>query len=208
MYKPDKIEQRAIERRKQIVLNLIGKQGKGKRLLELGPGTGALLLELKKRGFRVEGLDINLALIKKTGLDIKKGDLNKGIPFKSSTFDVVVALEVLEHTFNPFFVMKEIKRVLKKGGYAIISMPNDYSLSHKLSFLFLKQPKEFDIYGHHYSLGIDAIKFLISKELKIEQEIYCLYFRKFTFLNPIAKFLVKLNKNLFARNIFVKAVKT
>lgn len=205
MYKPDKIEKRAVEKRKEIALSLIENKGKGKKVLELGPGTGELLIELKKRGFDVHGVDINP--ISKFDLNIKKWDINQGLPFKNNSFDVVVALEVIEHTFDPFFVMKEIARVLKHGGYAIISMPNDYCIFYKLSFLFSKPPKNFDIYGHHYSLGLDQIKFLISKELQIEKEILILFFRKFRFLNPFAKFLVKINKSLFARNLFIKAKK-
>ncbi|MEM2768727.1 MAG: class I SAM-dependent methyltransferase [Candidatus Aenigmatarchaeota archaeon] len=206
MYKPNKAEQRAIEKRKEIAISLIELNDKGKKVLELGPGTGILLFELKKKGFIVQGLDINPSLAK-PNLNIKKGDINKKLPFKSESFDIIIALEVLEHTFNPFFVLKEIARVLKRDGYVIISMPNDYCIFHKLSFLFSRPPKKFDIYGHHYSLGIDQIKFLISKELKIEKEIPILFFRKFTFLNPFARVLVKLNKSLFARNIFIKARK-
>ncbi|MEM4641000.1 MAG: class I SAM-dependent methyltransferase [Candidatus Pacearchaeota archaeon] len=206
MYKPNKAEQRAIEKRKEIALSLIELNDKGKKVLELGPGTGTLLFELKKKGFIVQGLDINPSLAK-SNLNIKKGDINKKLPFTSESFDIIIALEVLEHTFNPFFVLKEMARVLKRDGYAIISMPNDYCIFHKLSFLFSRPPKKFDIYGHHYSLGIDQIKFLILKELKIEKEIPVLFFRKFTFLNPFARVLVKLNKSLFARNIFIKARK-
>ena len=207
MYKPDKLEEKAIQKRKEVALSLIEPQEKRKKVLEIGPGTGILLLELKKKGFSVVGIDINPALGRKAGLKIKKGDINKGLPFKNSSFDIVIALEVLEHTFDPFFVIKEIKRVLKPNGYAIISMPNEYCLFNKIAILFSRPSKDFDIYGHHYFLGLDQIRFLISKELKIKKEVPVLFFRKFRFLNFFAKFLIKLNKSLFARNLFVKAVK-
>jgi len=207
MYKPDKLEERAIEKRKEVTLNLIEPQAKRKKVLEIGPGTGSLLLELKKKGFSVVGIDINPALARKAGLRIKKWDINKGLPFRNSSFDIVIALEVLEHTFDPFFVMKEIKRILKPKGYAIISMPNEYCLSNKIAILLSRPQKDFDIYGHHYFLGLDQIRFLVSKELKIVKEIPLLFFRKFRFFNPLAKFFVKINKSLFARNLFIKAVK-
>ncbi len=51
------------------------------------------------------------------------------LDFRSGYFDAVFALEVLEHVENPEKVLSEIKRVLKKGGYAVILVPTD-------SFLF------------------------------------------------------------------------
>lgn len=49
--------------------------------------------------------------------------------FKSGRFDAVFAMEVLEHVYKPQKVLKEIKKVLKKGGYGIFLVPSD-------SFLF------------------------------------------------------------------------
>jgi ubiquinone/menaquinone biosynthesis C-methylase UbiE len=114
MFAPE-AEKVAIKERMKIALSLIEKKGKGKRLLELGCGTGELLFELKKRGFDVIGIDIFPSVPKEYNLKVIKRDLNKKLPFKGSTFDVVVAIEVLEHLFNPFFMMKEIRRVLKRG---------------------------------------------------------------------------------------------
>lgn len=207
MYKPDNIEKKAIEERKKIALSLIEQNNKKReKVLELGPGTGDLLFELKKKGFIVQGVDINPSLAK-PGLKIKKRDLNKKLPFKDESFDIVIALEVLEHLFNPFFTLEEMARVLKPRGYIIISMPNDYCIFYKLSFLFSKPKKDLDIYGHHYSLGLDQIRYLISKKFKIQKEIPVLFFRKFNFLNFFSKFLVRVSPSFFARNIFIKATK-
>lgn len=43
-------------------------------------------------------------------------------------FDVVVCTEVLEHTIQPFDAVKEIKRILKPGGVAIISTPYNFRI--------------------------------------------------------------------------------
>jgi ubiquinone/menaquinone biosynthesis C-methylase UbiE len=45
------------------------------------------------------------------------------LPFKSNNFSAVFAIEVLEHVFEPVKVLNEIKRVLKKGGYAVFLVP-------------------------------------------------------------------------------------
>ena len=47
------------------------------------------------------------------------------LKFKSNTFDAVFALEVLEHVHEPMKVFKEVKRVLKKGGYFVTLVPSD-----------------------------------------------------------------------------------
>jgi ubiquinone/menaquinone biosynthesis C-methylase UbiE len=59
------------------------------------------------------------------------------LPFESQTFDAVFALEVLEHVFDPTLVLEEIKRVLKKGGYAVFLVPSDSLLFRIIWFLWL-----------------------------------------------------------------------
>lgn len=50
------------------------------------------------------------------------------LKFPANSFDAVFALEVLEHVFDPLRVFKEVRRVLKKGGYAIFLVPSDNAL--------------------------------------------------------------------------------
>jgi 2-polyprenyl-3-methyl-5-hydroxy-6-metoxy-1,4-benzoquinol methylase len=47
---------------------------------------------------------------------------------KSGFFDVVVCTEVLEHTLNPFGAVKEMHRMLKKGGHLLTSTPFDFRI--------------------------------------------------------------------------------
>ncbi len=61
----------------------------------------------------------------KTGkMKFYTGDAHK-LKFPNSSFDAAFALEVLEHVSDPLAVFKEIKRVLKKDGYAIFLVPSD-----------------------------------------------------------------------------------
>jgi SAM-dependent methyltransferase len=178
------------------------------KILELGTGGGEFMSELKRRGHNVIGLDIlpNKFLLGK-GFDIRKHDLNKGLPFKKSSFDVVIGLEVLEHLYNPYEMMKEIRRVLKPNGYAIISMPNTGSLFSRIGQLYEKRMDNLDIYWHHHQPSIISIRNLISGELKIEKEIFISSFRRLRIFNPLLKILLKINKNLFCGDLMIKARK-
>ena len=57
-------------------------------------------------------------------LKFKVGDAHK-LDFKAGEFDAVFSLEVLEHVEDPKKTLKEIKRVLRKGGYAVFLVPTD-----------------------------------------------------------------------------------
>lgn len=46
----------------------------------------------------------------------------------SATFDIIVCTEVLEHTLNPFLAIKEIHRLLKRGGVLLMSTPFDFRI--------------------------------------------------------------------------------
>ncbi len=64
------------------------------------------------------------------------GDAHK-LPFPANSFDAVVALEVLEHVFDPLKVLSEVKRVLKPHGYAVFLVPSDSNLFKFIWFLWL-----------------------------------------------------------------------
>lgn len=78
-------------------------------------------------GIDVLGKSINWARVhwrKEKRLEFKVADA-QSLPFEDGTFDAIFALEVLEHVYRPKKALKEIKRVLKKGGYAIFLVPTD-----------------------------------------------------------------------------------
>ena len=59
------------------------------------------------------------------------------LKFEMNTFDAVFCLEVLEHVYHPKKVLKEFKRVMKKGGYGIFLVPSDSILFRTIWFLWL-----------------------------------------------------------------------
>src|SRR3989344_6739109 len=112
------------DKQKIKIVNLLDLK-KGERLLDLGCGTGSLLIVTKNRHPNIEmiGVDVDEKVLeiaenkfKKTGLNIKlvKSSANK-LPFPDNSFDAVVSTLVFHHL--PIDIkkqaLKEIHRVLK-----------------------------------------------------------------------------------------------
>ncbi len=107
-----------------------------KKILDVGCWTSQLSMVLDKK-FDYYGIDVDESLIQSVPKDfsnkIKLGSATK-IPFKNSTFDVVCFFDVIEHLpeNSEIKALKEIFRVLKKGGVLFLSTPNDNILSKLL----------------------------------------------------------------------------
>jgi len=67
-------------------------------------------------------------------------DLNNPLTLKDNSVDIVIAGEIIEHLINPFRFLKEINRILKKGGELILSTPNAVDLKSRLKVIFGKLP--------------------------------------------------------------------
>ncbi len=60
-------------------------------------------------------------------------DLEKELPFDDNAFDIVAALDVLEHLDNPHAALRELCRVARKAVY--ISLPNMFYITFRKNFL-------------------------------------------------------------------------
>ncbi len=94
------------------------------KILDVGCGTGGNLEMLEKFGV-AEGVDVSdeaLEFCKSKGLTVHKG-LAERLPFADKSFDVVTALDVVEHLDDDVAGLKEMNRVLKTGGKTLIFVP-------------------------------------------------------------------------------------
>ena len=111
--------------RYEIVRGLI--KQKGDNLLDIGCGAPANCMKegsfLRFMGYG-QGIDIEP---RKVPFPFKIGDI-MDIPFPAKKFDVVTAIEVIEHIDNPQKALKEIHRILKKGGIFVMTTPNNNTL--------------------------------------------------------------------------------
>ena len=112
--------------------------GTGKRLLEVGCGTG-VHLELYVRGNDVVAMDVDKPVLEvvraRLGVETVWGDFSTRLPFGDATFDAVVAGETLEHMPYPTIFLAEIRRVLRPGGLFVGSVPNAYRYRNRLDVL-------------------------------------------------------------------------
>jgi 2-polyprenyl-3-methyl-5-hydroxy-6-metoxy-1,4-benzoquinol methylase len=102
---------------------------KGK-LLEIGCSVGFFLEEAKKYNFITTGLELNKNAAESClyrGLNIKNCSLTEA-KFEDGLFDVVVMSHVLEHIADIKDFLKEVHRVIKPGGYIVLSQPNYQAL--------------------------------------------------------------------------------
>lgn len=99
----------------------------GKKVLDVGAGTGRLVGELIKRGAKVTALDVStemlLVLKKKFQIEAVVGDA-EALPFPEGTFDWVVATFLIVHLKNPRHFFDQAYRVLKPGGKLLVTNIN------------------------------------------------------------------------------------
>src|ERR1043166_6628706 len=95
------------------------------RILDVGCGTGANLKMLAKFG-TAEGVDLSqqaLDFCHERGFDGVRYGEAENLPYQDNSFDIVTALDVLEHLDDDSTGLDEIFRVLRPGGRALLFVP-------------------------------------------------------------------------------------
>lgn len=134
------------------IIRLSNKYIKGE-VLDAGAGSGALISRLPN------ATGIDLAPKDK---NIIQGDITK-MPFGSRRFGAVFATEVLEHLSDDILMasLKEIKRVLKSGGFFIVTVPYKENID-KNKIECPKCGEHFHRWGHLQSFDEDRIKKILE----------------------------------------------
>src|SRR3989344_5207599 len=125
------------------------------KILDAGCASGAFLKQLSEAGYQnLYGLDLDNYVTSGVQLkDFKMADFNTDtIPYPDNTFDVVTAWCVLAHLENPHHFIREVSRVLTKGGYFIATLPYIGSNSEKLNFLKKGEFISYKSYNDHIAI--------------------------------------------------------
>ncbi|MBI3787970.1 MAG: class I SAM-dependent methyltransferase [Ignavibacteriales bacterium] len=136
---------------------------RGKKILEIGAGTGRDSLPLVKHGAIVYQLDYaenSLRILKKLAEEIKTpvhiigGDTFR-LPFQDGTFDVVFHQGLLEHFRKPQAeaLLRENIRVLKQGGLLLVDVPQRYHIYTVAKHILMAADKWFAGWERSFSVG-------------------------------------------------------
>lgn len=141
-------------------------------LLEIGYGSGLLLPELKKRCMNLHALDIHNEMTsvykmlehEKIKAKLKSGSILE-LPYPNESFNAVVSVSVLEHIADLDQAVSEIKRVMRRGGVAVLSFP----VKNKITNLFYR------VVGYNASVihpsGHREIENAVGKQLQIADKL-------------------------------------
>lgn len=177
--------------KKIIVLDTISQYvslNKSASILDIGCGSGLMLNALEKLG-STTGMDMSDEAIM-FSKEIFKGPIEQGylpnnIPFESNQFNLITALDIIEHIEDDIASLKSIRTMLKQNGRAIITVP---------AYMFL--------WSHFDELNEHKRRYTLSElKFKLHQSGFTIekitYYN--TFLFPLAYAVRKLN-NLLGRN--------
>jgi SAM-dependent methyltransferase len=144
------------------------------RILDVGCGTGANLLMLSEYG-EAEGVDISedaLAFCRERGLDKVRLGAGEKLPYEDGTFDLVTALDVVEHMNDDLAGVREMRRVLRPGGRVLLFVP---------TFMFLWGLQD-DVSNHRRRYRLPELRRVLEQAgFEIERTTYA----NITFFLPI-----------------------
>jgi 2-polyprenyl-3-methyl-5-hydroxy-6-metoxy-1,4-benzoquinol methylase len=120
------------------------------RLLDVGSGFGFFLVEMKKRGWDVTGVEIS-----KRAVDYAEDVLGltvRHVPFERANFpddhfDAVTGFYVIEHLPHPVAFLKECFRILKPGGLLMLRYPHTTPIKNLLHFFGIEN-RLYDLPAH------------------------------------------------------------
>jgi ubiquinone/menaquinone biosynthesis C-methylase UbiE len=118
-------------------------QAKSKRVLEIGCGNGADGVMFASHGAHYTGVDLTPEAIDATrrhfaaeGLDGQfRLENAQGLSFADDSFDIVYSYGVLHHTPAPRQAVREVYRVLKPGGVALVMLYHRHSFNYYVRIL-------------------------------------------------------------------------
>ena len=149
------------------------------KILDVGCYPFFSNISLQSLGYNVVGVDLEPQrlpkIISHSGIDVRQCNIEtETLPFESNSFDVILFCEVFEHLrIDLIWTTQELYRVLKPGGYMLLSTPNFLSFGKMLSLLLRGRTVNiFNVYnslstrghaGHIREYTVREIKEFVNK---------------------------------------------
>lgn len=128
-----------------LVRQQINCWGKAARIVDIGCGEGVLVEEFKTQGFQIEGLDLNYE-----SQYVRRGSVLVST-YEDETFNAVLFLDVFEHLAyaDQPAALLEIRRILRKGGNLVASIPNLAHWNSRFRLMFFGELDRTDVEINH-----------------------------------------------------------
>ena len=144
------------------------------RILDIGCGTGGNLETLSTFG-KAEGVDISreaLDFCRARGLENVREGAAETLPYSGASFDLVTALDVVEHLDDDVAGLREMRRVLRPGGRLLLFVP---------AFMFLWGVQD-DVSHHRRRYTLPELRQKLEQAgMKVDRASYA----NITFFGPI-----------------------
>lgn len=155
---------------------------RGKKVLDVGAGTGRLALRMAKTGAGVMALDVSEVMIDKlkvaclrldsAGTTARRGKLEmvigdaESLSFENNSFDIVVAAFLIVHLKDPYIFFDEAYQVLKDGGILLVTNINQRrapSIKTKSGLIEIKS---------YYHRPEEVVKSLEKLAFSVEENVF------------------------------------
>lgn len=201
-------------RKVALVKQFIELQPPKATILDVGCGEGVFVEEFSKKGWNIQGLDLNY----ESEL-VQRGDA-RNIPYSDKSLDSVIFLDALEHLAfeDQPQALSEIYRVLKPDGKLFISVPNLAHLNSRIRFLVTGKLDRTDLETEHIGERPMWENQQLLKESNFEildctgvtftmpfiyRKIICRHAAKFRWLHDAMEPLSRLFPSLAMLNFFI-----
>lgn len=205
------------------VLNYCMKASLPKVVCDIGCGNGVFTSTLKNSyDCKLIGLDGSPHALKKASkLNFDKlhhlSDFsNDVLPIDSNSVDLVICKDVMEHLLDPFHLTKEIFRITKPGGFALIHVPNHFPIWGRVKFLFTNNIDTFSYfsdsdryeYPHIRFFTLGSVINMITRSGFKDVENISYFFTRVPIIHrliplSVTKLLAKFSTNSFSEGITI-----
>lgn len=117
---------------------IVRKVGEGRKVLEVGCGTGLVLERVATFAKEAQGIDLSPGMLERArerGLNVKQGSATE-LPFEDESFDVAYSFKVLAHIPDIDTCISEMVRVVRPGGHIVFDSYNRNSMRYLVKRLF------------------------------------------------------------------------
>jgi SAM-dependent methyltransferase len=135
----------------------------GRRLLDVGCGSGDFIAFAREQGWQVQGVELSESAAAscrdRLGLPVVTGDLHAAA-LPAGQLDVVTLWNVFEHLFDPAATLVEIRRILVPGGLLVMAVPDAGSLDARI---FGPRWAGYDVPRHLYTFDRLTLSRMLSQ---------------------------------------------